>query len=239
MTTYTDTFTDADGTNLIGSAAPNGTVYGGVGSWTIQSNAAYSDASGRLLVADWGAPDATVSAVKQTSAAGTDCGLALRVDVTLTERIVVKHEGDTIYLQVYSGTSFLGPIGDFTVPSGASGLLEVAMAGADYTVSFDGTLLGTVTDTGANYLTNTYHGLYTENPHTFDNLTVSGVPGAPPPALTTAHLGLHGGMLDVSLPPAIVTAHLGLHGGEIAIVPVVHVNLAATGGSGRYPIGIR
>jgi hypothetical protein len=173
--TYVDNFTEADGTNLIGSIAPNGATYGGVGTWTIQGNRATQTggAGGQRLIADWGAADVTVSLPMLASY--SEVGLCLRVDVAAGNRFVAKVSGGGIYLQRYEGDLYMGALGGWSVTPGDGKILQVSLAGTAWEVSFDGAILGSGTD--SHYLTNTVHGIETYGTTSFDNLTVS-VPGS-------------------------------------------------------------
>jgi len=168
--TYVDNFVGTNGTTLIGATAPNGATYTGAGTWTIESNTATQTggAGGRRLLADWGSADVIVSLPMLASYA--EDGLALRVNEAAGDRFVVKVSGGAIYFQRYEADAYVGAVGSWGISTGDGKVLTVALAGTAWEVTFDGTALGSGTD--SHFLSNTVHGIEAYGTTSFESLTV-------------------------------------------------------------------
>lgn len=179
MTTYIDNFTRGDGP--IGNA-PTGAPYDQVGTWTIDSHTAHGPTSGSCFaVFDAAVADVEVSTtILDYDSSGTRAaGVVARwTDATQFFRLMLL--GFTVYLIKDGG----GDVRATWPAPAANGVLSLRAVGNVYTASFNGTALGTHTDTGNSYLTVTRHGLYNEGSvgYHYDDLTVDQVLPAPPAA---------------------------------------------------------
>lgn len=170
-TTYLDDF-DRVG---LGTVAANGTAYTNTGtSWAIVANQVVNagTAGVQFLTADFAETDPIVSTVFGDNLAG-DHGIALRVTDT-SNFVWVVYESGTILVQVRTGggNTILDSWSVGASPSGKT--LSVHASGNQYAVTFDGSLLGTATDTGNNFLFVTAHGLVSfSTTAVFDDLSVT------------------------------------------------------------------
>lgn len=210
MTTYVDDFNRGS----LGTDGPNGAPWEGDPSgWTITSNQlTTTGAADNQLVVDVGAADASVALTIGGNNNNHDIGILARW-VDATHFVAVSVRPDVQQIILYTRNGGFSVAGWYSVAASANPTgktLAVDIVGNDFTITFDGVVLGTISTSFQAGETRvgiwSYHSTITFDDFTITDDTVV------VPELATGHLELDGGTLGAPsfTGPELATGHLNV-----------------------------